>query len=71
MLVFELFVYFLCFKLLVFLFVGMGFKPMPDVEYTLIRFQQSEKTYKDHIKSISNVLKRRYIPRFCWCSCFC
>lgn len=36
---------------------GMGFQPMPDVEYTLIRFQWEEKSYKSHLASIQKILK--------------
>eukprot|EP00745_Piridium_sociabile_P006248 TRINITY_DN140246_c0_g1_i1.p1 TRINITY_DN140246_c0_g1~~TRINITY_DN140246_c0_g1_i1.p1 ORF type:complete len:299 (+),score=51.49 TRINITY_DN140246_c0_g1_i1:82-978(+) len=36
---------------------GMGFQPMPDVEYTLVRFRVPEKSYLPHVKSISKVLK--------------
>lgn len=36
---------------------GMGFQPMPDVEYTLVRFQIPSKTYKPHVDSIKKVLK--------------
>nr|KAG5688903.1 hypothetical protein BaRGS_009744 [Batillaria attramentaria] len=36
---------------------GMGFQPMPDVEYSLIRFKKSRESYKDHVDSIKKVLK--------------
>ncbi|KAK7484749.1 hypothetical protein BaRGS_00024034 [Batillaria attramentaria] len=36
---------------------GMGFQPMPDVEYTLIRFREDKATYKAHVDSIKKVLK--------------
>lgn len=36
---------------------GMGFQPMPDVEYTLVRFRKDPKTYHDIVESIKKVLK--------------
>ncbi|XP_076436088.1 sodium/potassium-transporting ATPase subunit beta-like [Babylonia areolata] len=36
---------------------GMGFQPMPDVEYTLVRFRVQPKTYEPHVKSIQKILK--------------
>lgn len=36
---------------------GMGFQPMPDVEYTLVRFREPSSSYKAHFDSIMKVLK--------------
>jgi len=35
---------------------GMGFQPMPDVEYTLVRFKKDPESYEDIVKSIEKVL---------------
>ncbi|KAL8608801.1 hypothetical protein ACOMHN_059483 [Nucella lapillus] len=36
---------------------GMGFQPMPDVEYTLIRFRYQADTITPNVKSIKKILK--------------
>nr|KAG5687019.1 hypothetical protein BaRGS_016489 [Batillaria attramentaria] len=36
---------------------GMGFQPMPDVEYTLIRFKKEPKSYTPHVKAIRKILE--------------
>lgn len=36
---------------------GMGFQPMPDVEYTLVRFRYDNESYMPHVESIKKVLK--------------
>lgn len=35
---------------------GMGFQPMPDVEYTLVRFEWDPKSIEPHAKSIKKIL---------------
>jgi len=35
---------------------GMGFQPMPDVEYTLVRYTKDPNSYKDIVESIKKVL---------------
>ena len=36
----------------------MGFKPKPDLENTLIRFQPGV-TYQTHVENIADTLKRK------------
>ena len=44
---------------------GMGFQPMPDVEYTLVRFTMSKDQNTEHIRK---VLDRKLLPvAFCVC----
>lgn len=51
-------------------FAGMGFRPMPDVESTLVKFQQGEpKTYEKYINHIQDFIDGEYMHPWNCTSC--